>query len=337
MTTPPSPSSDPVAQAAAHWCMRLHEPDCSDAERAEFQQWLESDPRHAAKYAEVENIWTLSAHLLEARPTPRTSGRRPPLPRPPAQAVRRRRSWRKQLRAAALALLVLPPAGYLGWLQGWVPDSYHRYQADATLRKVVLPDGSEVELNLNTHLTYANFRDVRQVVLDQGEAYFHVSHDASHPFVVRAAKGTITVTGTRFDVWKYQDQVTVTVTEGSVRVRSGKDGNDSSLTPGMQASYRAGMLQPLVASADPAQVLAWRDGRLVLDDLSLAAALPLINRYLDAPLVLADQAVANLRIGGTYRTRNLQELVNALPRVLPVELQRQDNGSIRISSRYAQL
>ncbi|WP_324272761.1 FecR domain-containing protein, partial [Pseudomonas aeruginosa] len=57
------------------------------------------------------------------------------------------------------------------------------------------------------------------------------------PFVVRAGKGSITVTGTRFNVWKYQDNVVVTVTEGSVKVRSEGSGNDSSLTPSMQASY----------------------------------------------------------------------------------------------------
>ena len=53
----------------------------------------------------------------------------------------------------------------------------------------------------------------------------------------------------------------------------------------------------LVEAVDTRQTLAWREGRLVLDDLPLSKALPLINRYLDAPLVLGDQASADQRQG----------------------------------------
>ncbi|WBJ47782.1 hypothetical protein PALA43_03658 [Pseudomonas aeruginosa] len=155
--------------------------------------------------------------------------------------------------------------------------------------------------------------------------------------MVKAGNGSITVTGTRFNVWKYQDNVVVTVTEGSVKVRSEGSGNDSSLTPGMQASYYPGLLQPLVEAVDTRQTLAWREGRLVLDDLPLSKALPLINRYLDAPLVLGDRSAAKLRIGGIYSTRDIRSLVDALPKVLPVDLEHREDGSIRISSRYAQL
>ena len=131
-----------------------------------------------------------------------------------------------------------PRLGLPGLVAGLILSSHQRAQDN--IRHVTLPDGSEVELDLKTRLSFANFRDIRRVVLDDGEAYFHVTHDTAHPFVVRAGKGSITVTGTRFNVWKYQDNVVVTVTEGSVKVRSEGSGNDSSLTPGMQASYYPG-------------------------------------------------------------------------------------------------
>ena len=116
--------------------------------------------------------------------------------------------------------------------------------------------------------------------------------------MVKAGNGSITVTGTRFNVWKYQDNV-VTVTEGSVKVRSEGSGNDSSLTPGMQASYYPGLLQPLVEAVDTRQTLAWREGRLVLDDLPLSKALPLINRYLDARWSWATGALRNCALAGS--------------------------------------
>ncbi len=228
------------------------------------------------------------------------------------------------------------PATSAGCKAGFPPTT-SATSAESNVRHAVLPDGSEVELDLNTQLSFANFKDIRRVSLDRGEAYFHVTHDSAHPFVVKAGNGSITVTGTRFNVWKYQDNVVVTVTEGSVKVRSEGSGNDSSLTPGMQASYYPGLLQPLVEAVDTRQTLAWREGRLVLDDLPLSKALPLINRYLDAPLVLGDRSAAKLRIGGIYSTRDIRSLVDALPKVLPVDLEHREDGSIRISSRYAQL
>ena len=38
---------DAITEAAAQWCMRLHEPDCTDREREAFAVWLNADPLHA--------------------------------------------------------------------------------------------------------------------------------------------------------------------------------------------------------------------------------------------------------------------------------------------------
>ena len=220
---------------------------------------------------------------------------------------------------------------------GWLPNDYHRYQTEQQLQQVTLSDGSDLELNLNTRLSFSNYRDQRRVVLDKGEAYFHVHHDRSHPFVVTAGDSTITVTGTRFNVLRYQDNVIVTVTEGSVRVRSTPQSGDSSITPGLQASYRQGDPQPRISAVDSSKALAWRDGKLILDDLSLAQALPLINRYLDTPLELTDSTAANLRIGGIYNTREIAGIIDILPQVLPIQISRTAEGRLLVKSRYAQL
>ncbi|MNP52252.1 hypothetical protein D3C76_1466310 [compost metagenome] len=70
----------------------------------------------------------------------------------------------------------------------------------------------------------------------------------------------------------------------------------------------------------------------MLDDVSLRDALPLINRYLDQPLRLADREVGDLRIGGIYETAELGQMVGALPQILPVTL-RQADGAPLLSRR----
>ncbi|MGF6393678.1 FecR family protein [Pseudomonas plecoglossicida] len=315
----PSPD-DAITDAAAHWCMRLHADDCTAVEREVFTRWLAADPRHADEYQAMLEIWQ-TAELLPRSATVIDLD-------PPARRAPERRNWRPLASAAALALLALPLAGWTGWEQGWLPNRYQHFSATDRTRNVQLSDGSTVELNLNSELTYFNYKDRRQVTLKRGEAFFKVQHDSAHPFIVRAGHGQTRVTGTQFNVWKYQDQVKVTLVQGSVLVSSNGSPDGYRLGPGMQASYRTGDFEPhLAQSEDYGNSLAWRSGKLVLDNLSLEQALPVINRYLETPLLLADARTGQIRISGIYNTREVGRLVDNLPKVLPVYLTRSKDGS----------
>ncbi|WP_017905543.1 FecR family protein [Pseudomonas asplenii] len=312
---------DAITDAAAHWCMRLHEQDCTAAERAEFDAWLKADPLHASEYEAMLEIWDVAEHL----------------PRPPQAEVIplpvKRRTWSRH-GVAASSLLAIPLAGYIGWSLGWIPTSYQTFEAGNQVEHVTLADGSQVELNLGSQLTYSNYRDQRRVTLKKGEAFFDVSHDAEHPFVVKAAKGQIRVTGTRFNVWMYEDQVRVTLLQGSVLVSSdSRQPSGYRLDPGMQARYKAGDFEPQISQTYANDTsLAWRNGKLILDNLSLADALPLINRYLATPVLLADPATGGIRIGGIYSTAEVKKLVTSLPKVLPVYLTQNKDGNPVLNS-----
>ena len=321
---------DAITEAAAQWCMRLHEPDCTRPAREAFAVWLSANPLHAQEYEAMLDIWGISGYLTRPSPAPARVVALPPAPR--------RRTWQRVAVAAAVTLLALPVAAYSGWQLGWLPNAHERYSADASAKTVTLPDGSQVELNLGTQLTFSNYKDQRRATLSKGEAFFKVSHDASHPFLVQAAEGQIRVTGTQFNVWMYEDQVRVTLLEGSVLVTSNKrlSGDGLRLEPGMQARYKAGDYAAQISpTAAITSELAWRNGKLVLDNLSLADALPLINRYLDTPLALADSATGKLRIGGVFNTREIDHLVTSLPKVLPIYLSRNADGRPVLSTRPA--
>ncbi len=314
---------DAITQAAAQWCMRLHEPDCSEAERLAFQQWHDADPLHAFEYEAMREIWEVADQLPSSTLAPAASLRSPC------------RTWQHYGAAAAIALCALPLAAYSGWEMGWLPSSYERFEAGDSLRSVTLADGSQVELNLGSSLVYSNYKDQRRVTLKKGEAFFKVSHDSSHPFVVKAANGQVKVTGTQFNVWLYEDQVRVTLLQGSVLVSSNTalPGEGFRLEPGMQARYKGGDYEPQISQTySHDSSLAWRNGKLVLDNLSLNDALPLINRYLDTPAQVADSNTGKMRVGGIYNTREIKSLLTSLPKVLPVYLTRNRDGNPVINS-----
>ncbi|CAI8788803.1 transmembrane sensor [Pseudomonas sp. IT-P12] len=317
---------DAITDAAAHWCMRLHASDCTEQERQAFEQWRDANPLHAFEYEAMLEIWVVAEDL------PRTDTVAPVTPvahRQPAS------SWRPLAMAAAVCALALPLAAYTGWNLGWLPNAYEHFEASNSTRQVTLGDGSQVELNLGTELTYSNYKDQRRVTLKKGEAFFRVSHDANHPFIVRAAEGKIRVTGTQFNVWMYEDQVRVNLIEGSVLVSSNDDlpGDGLRLEPSMQARYKHGDFIPQISQTYANDTsLAWRQGKLVLDDLALSDALPLINRYLSKPLILADNNTGTIRLGGIYNIKELDSLVGTLPKVLPVYLTRNKDGNPVLNS-----
>ncbi|MHC2144745.1 FecR family protein [Pseudomonas sp. 210_17 TE3656] len=315
---------DAITDAAAHWCLRLQAEDCTTAERLAFEQWLAADPLHAQEYQAMLDIWQTADHL----PRSATPGNVINLPR------RRQSAWRHYASAAAIALVALPVGAWVGWEQGWLPNHYQYLESGDAISHVVLSDGSQVELNLGSELRFTNYKDQRRVTLVKGEAFFKVRHDSQHPFIVHAAQGQTRVTGTQFNVWKYEDQVKVTLIEGSVLVSSDASDSDGGyrLGPGMQASYQAGDYEPRLSQTYAQDTsLAWRNGKLILDNLSLAQALPQINRYLEQPLLLADENTGSIRISGIYDTKQIKRLVSNLPKVLPVYLTRNKDGSMLLN------
>ena len=108
-----------------------------------------------------------------------------------------------------------------------------------------LSDGTIVHLNSGTTMKYpVKFiaGENRQIFLD-GEAFFDVSKDKKHPFVVHADNLNVRVLGTHFNVSNYpEDDLTdVVLVEGSVGLQTANEKFDSEkntiLKPGFKGSF----------------------------------------------------------------------------------------------------
>ena len=86
---------------------------------------------------------------------------------------------------------------------------------------IVLQDGTTVNLNSGTTFRYPkHFGLFRREVTLSGEAYFTVAKESSRPFLVKADRINVKVTGTKFNVKAYPDgnKIHVTLDEGSVNI-----------------------------------------------------------------------------------------------------------------------
>lgn len=214
------PPRDPDAEEQASlWAARLDEsPSLAPNDRAALDAWLAADPSHRDLLA---GYCQLSADLEEQLPALVAAGCVAP-----SEPVRSREAPIRRLRtlwwSSAAACATLAAVVCALWL---LPGEGDRRIADfstppAQRRSLALPDGSRVELNASTSLSYEHRRDERHLRLEKGQAYFVVAKDSTRPFVVDTPSGSVRVTGTIFDVrMGSEGTLEVTVVEGSVQVK----------------------------------------------------------------------------------------------------------------------
>lgn len=234
----------------------------------------------------------------------------------------------------ALAATLGAVAVGLGW-GGWQYQQLNHQGSLQTAfnerRQVELPDGSYLELNGSSHVQVAFSAGQRHVRLMAGEVMFTVAHDSGRPFVVATAQGRVTVTGTRFDVRQDTASTRVAVEQGSVRVQ-GKGASLAQLTAGQGSHIDAQGQVAAPYAVNAAALTAWRQGKLVFDNATLADVVA-EARYRSQPSRVAPGKVAQLRLSSTFRTDDSDALLRALPSILPVAIKAHADGSSEIIAK----
>jgi len=311
--TDPKNDAAALTDEAVAWLIRLRDPACTRQDRKQFEAWLSADEAHAREYHSLLAIWTASGDVPPSFPPPQ-SGR---------ISIRNIRFSR----LISLALLLLSVL-LLAWYTGWLPSSYDTYTNEKRTRQVILPDGSEAQLGTNTSFAFLRFRGHGEIRFSRGEALFGVNDDTTAALEVVVGGNRVTAPGAEFNIWYDGDRAVVTPVSGSLRIQGPRANRVTLLlSVGEQARFSKAAPVPQVNRADLERTLAWRQGKLILSDTSLADALPLINRYLNEPLRLGDEASARVRIGGIFSIGDMEALVRALPRMAPVRVVPDDDGN----------
>ena len=314
-----------VRDDAARWFVRLQEPAVSADEQQRFDAWLNQHPQHRDEFQLLQGLWT-AADLL-------------PAPRLKALAeTRPARRERRPLLRYAVAASVLAVALGLGLFSSLNHPGSYSAEFSTVLgerKHVALPDGSVIDLNSRSRLQVHYEKDRRLIELSEGEAMFSVEHDASRPFVVEAGSGKVTVTGTRFDVRRDVTQTRVAVEQGTVKVQ-GHDAPDNefiNLTAGLGTHVDAQGKVAAAYAVNPAELTAWRGGKLVFNNARLSEVAAEVSRYREQPLTVSNPGVANLRLTSVFKSDNTDALLKALPNILPVAIRTLADGSQEIISK----
>lgn len=320
---------------AAQWMAR-RDRGLTPAEQDAYLQWLAERGSRAALMAECEHSWQRLDVLRHWRPAHSEH------PNPDLLAVRRprRAAW---LRATLAAAAVLTMAVLMGW-------QAVRFASDGGAQivpgpeRMVLDDGSLVELQEGARVAVHYSAQVRRVQLEHGEAHFTVAKNPDRPFVVEVDGYAVRAVGTAFLVQRRRGEVAVLVTEGRVQMRTGlaTGSQESAVARGgsVLADLTAGQLatatrtdasesaQVSVRDLTPLEIdaaLEWRGIRLEFDDLPLRDVVKAFNRYNTRQIVIADPATAEIRVGGHFRADNLGAFVRLLDSGFGVSAEERDD------------
>ncbi|KAA0889192.1 FecR family protein [Pusillimonas sp. ANT_WB101] len=323
-----NPSATPRDQAL-HWFTKARLGTLSTQEQYECDAWRAANPEHDRQYRSLESLWEIADQLPKDEMRAILTQFEEDTP-----VFYRRRHFMMGAGAACTAALVVGVIGKNIWLG--TPEFTAKFLTARGERKQFgLPDGSVLDLNTATQVTVAFYGNRRVVELFTGEALFSVSPDAAKPFTVDADRAEVLVTGTRFNVRRDEDAVTVAVEEGTVELSAGPwwNRNTARLTAGYvsRASANEALVTPYQDNV--ATLVSWQRGRLVFQDTPLSQVVPELNRYLAQPLRINDARVGRIRVSGTVGIDSPESVLDVLPDIAPIMVLRLENGSAVLAAR----
>ena len=291
-----------INQYASQWLASRDAHPTSPEDDAAFNLWLEADIRHRVAYRRLEANWTRSDRLRGLRPLDRDID--------PDLLRTTRRRLPLALAASLVLALVVSGAFFVHEKLGW----RHFETRVGDFSRIVLDDGSVIDLNTDSDLRVRIGSSRREVRLLRGEGRFQVAHDATRPFVVTAADTDVRAVGTAFSVrLRESSQIDVLVAEGTVAIASARVPHAPPVSAGQAAVLLPDHMS--VSRVDP-QVLerrfAWTSGRLQFRGETLGEAVAEFNRYNRRHLSLADPTLAQLRVGGTFNATDPESFAAAL-------------------------
>lgn len=170
--------------------------------------------------------------------------------------------------------------------------------AKGEVYELTLPDHSKVWMNSASSISYTTNLRVggqRRVKLE-GEAYFEIAKDKTHPFVVESRGQDVEVLGTHFNVNTYKDEpsITTTLLEGAVKVSRGRA--EQLIKPGEQVVNDGKQLKVGIANMD--KVMDWKEGDFYLNHVNFKIAMRKIARWYDVEVIYDASVPNDIESGG---------------------------------------
>jgi len=335
-----NPTMMSIPEQAAEWLLRWHCGDLSIADRYEYLQWLKTSPVHIAEMLRMCRLysWLDSAKLKLFVTNEDTFSNVVELAPPQREGKKARRSkhanlWKVSVAAGIGALgltAVVGLAAKIVWFD-------HTFQTRASeWRSMPLSDGSSISAAPYTRLYHDMGDEQRVISLEEGKAMFRVAKDPSRPFLVKAGGIVVTATGTQFGVEVRDEDVTVTMREGTVTVTPGPDSDTTFASVSLVADDQltvSGSAVPRRVHVDADRELGWSSARIVLTlGDTVGDAVAEFNEY-NSTKIVVDEQTSERQIRGAFDAIDPLSFAETVRQTADVSVVHESPDLVRIGQR----
>jgi transmembrane sensor len=204
--------------------------------------------------------------------------------------------------------------------------------------KVILSDGTMVHLNAGSTLKYPQQfgTNTNRKVYLTGEAFFEVTKDKLHPFIVESNQVRIEVLGTKFNLSAYPDekQIQTVLVEGSVRFsENANQKNSTILSPNHAATWNDSSNKFVTETVDVDLFTAWVQGELIFKDASFGSICKRMERAFDVTIVNSNSNLVTQKFTGTIKIKEskVEDILDLLKLDTPFKYSKKD-GIIKITN-----
>lgn len=199
---------------------------------------------------------------------------------------------------------------------------------------LVLSDGTEIHLNSGTHIRYPvkfPHQGNREVTMT-GEAYFKVSKDKDHPFIVNSEQVAVQVLGTEFNVTAYEEQSTINtvLVEGSVSLSHASDPkNKVLLKPGNKGSWSKTQASMSIEEVDTLLYTSWLNGEIVFRDTPFSELLTKLERAYNVRILNKNIGLEEKTFNARYniKVESIEDVLEALKIIAPFGYEIKDKNT----------
>ena len=203
-------------------------------------------------------------------------------------------------------------------------------------KEVILPDGSTVVLNENSHLSFSSSweeKNTRQINFT-GEAFFQITPNPDQPFQIISNKAKVTVLGTAFNfrIYPLESFAEVAVTEGLVSLAKLDESAELQLAEGQvgRLEYAHNTLNEINFSAANAQ--SWRTNVLSFHKTPMPEMTEALERHFEVDIRFSDICISRYTYNSDFTGESLQTILETLELALGLRVERTGESSYLLSA-----
>lgn len=201
---------------------------------------------------------------------------------------------------------------------------------------VTLPDGTIVHLNAKSSLTYSqDFGRIDRKVELSGEGFFEVKKDTEKKFTVGTGYMDVTVLGTKFNLYAYEDKdmVEMSLVEGSVNITTELPPYRSiNVKPNEKVTYNKITGELKHEQTSNKIETAWMTKELVFRSEPLKNVFDCLSRKFAVTFNVDDERLLNDIYTGTFEDENIESIMRVLKIHYKFDYKNEDN-MITINTR----